>query len=154
MEQIIHSSYHRATEDYNSNGTDHTMLISRDDDTHSRYSPPPPYELCVSDANVQPMPYPQQISHFPQHQNIQYLHQQRLQYPQQESLQYHEGMSYYPQPPIMPYPYQRDRNFPASYEPPPIKQPFCNGCNGCTICFFFCVLPICLLLYILYATSS
>lgn len=135
------NTYHNPNASYN-NGHAQTVLLS----SNSRCSPPPPYDLCVNILNpdVQPSQYTHHILQFPPQQNIQYLHQHRLQYPQQESLQYHEELLHYPQR-SMQYPYQREANYPTSYQPP-IKR----NCFTDWLCCWFFILPCCLLIFILY----
>ncbi|XP_037050538.1 uncharacterized protein LOC119084594 [Bradysia coprophila] len=160
LHQIIRPSYNEPNA-FHTNGGAQTALLSREYEACSnfRYSPPPPYDFypMPSQNNIQPTPYPQQVLHFPQHQNVQYLQQQRLQYPQQESLQYHEEISDYPHAQRMPYQYRRDGNFPTLHEPPP-RQFERHSCNTClmvdTMCCCFCVLPICLLIFLLFFAST
>lgn len=105
--------------------------------------PPPPYDYCLIPS---PIPQSQQMLHFP-HQNVQYLRQQVLQYPQQESLQYHEELL---DDPVQP---RRQRNAPL-YEPP-IKRVSCLDCLTVdTLCCCFCILPLCLLTFLIFYASS
>ncbi|KAG4068049.1 hypothetical protein HA402_011382 [Bradysia odoriphaga] len=160
LHQIIRPLYNEPNAFY-TNGSAQTALLSREYEAGSnfRYSPPPPYDLypMPNQNNLQPIPYPQQLLHFPQHQNVQHIQQQRLQYPQQESLQYHEEISDYPQMQRVPYPYRRDGNFSALHEPPPpsFGRHRCNTCLMVdTMCCCFCVLPICLLIFLLFFAST
>lgn len=115
-----------------------------------RDSPPPPYDLCqVSNPSIQPTQYPQPIFHFSQHPNVQYqYHQQRLQYPQQENLQYLNEISDYSQSQRMPFLYQRE----GPVSTPPIKRLSCLTVDTVYLCC--CVLPICLLVYLLYFVAD
>lgn len=151
LHQFIRPSFNESSGFYSST---QTAVLSSEYETYPnfRYSPPPPYDLYPSPSQSRSSPYPQQISHFPQHQNVQYLQQQRLQHPQQESLQYHEEMLDYPQ--RMSYAHRRDGNF---REQPPVFERR-RSCDRCmiidTMCCCFCVLPICVLLWLLFVTPT